>query len=537
MLVSVRIEKSGSISGQMGHDFNSRPSYADSRKIHLNQTLFGGSVADVEQRIADQSRAIYDQHADHVVAQRGAINALNLDAKSRGAELRKIRSWRSDAVTHKTMIVTFDNDFYLNRNQIDRAELDRHMIEFTDLFCRENSCEISYIVRHEDETTPHYHATFTNYNRELKTTHKFKQADLSVVQDMAGEKFSPMGINRGIKKNDRIAEAKKQNPQQEGESEDDYKYRIKKIANVIHRGLVQLKSDVPRELARLYLEVENLQIAISKGMTNLARTQSDLSSERALSAAQIKTLRKREAVYINRIAKHEEKETALLGELENLEQKKSELQGELQCNLKKIDVIKQTVCDRVSEANTIIAGKNAEIKKLAAQPAPVDYTETFEVKTGTFTAEKMELIRPTRYQKIMKKMDADKKDLSAREKLLTQLNKTLKRGQMDLISDREKLQNRINDFDGEVKKQAGKLLTDAGDSVYEKLSKHALGMLNHGIKTHTLVTGSNALSEEQMRFYTSEMGQRLEQNMRSEISEEIPAAIRDVVDDSGWSPG
>lgn len=536
MLVSVRIAKTKSISGQMGHDFNNRPAYADGDKSDLNRTIVGGSIDQITATIDRQKKQIVNSHNSMQEAKRDLLKSTIIDKKTLSKSLNGVRNLRSDAPTHKTMIVTFCNDFYLQQDHIDRDKLDRCMIQFTDDFCKKNHCEISYIVRHEDETTPHYHVTLTNYNTEKCTTHKFNKSDLCVVQDMAGERFSPMGIKRGVKKSERIAEAEKLNARDPGESEEDYKYRIKKIANVIHRSVAELHRDLPNELSELHLQVENAQIAIRKTQTNLDRTRSELANADLLSVEKIAKLEKREQVYLSRLGKHEQRENELIDQLDELEQKNTSLQSELQCNSEKIDTIKRVVSERLIEGNKKIDSLKIEIEKLAKQPAPADYTEEFEIKTGTFKTEIMQLVRPVKYQQLMAKFNADTKNLSMREKRSNAHDKRLKREQADLISDRKKLDFRENNLGSEIENSANQLVRNAGDRVFENLSEYTLGLLNHGIKTHTLVTSNIALNEEQMRFYTSEMGQTLEQNMQPEINRKIPKTVRDEMDRSGWGP-
>lgn len=470
MLVSVRIEKSGSISGQLGHDFDKRPEYADSEKKSENVTVFGGSVAEIKKRILNQSESVLKLHGDHVTSKRNAILEMELPSEKQVSELRKIRSWRKDAVTHKTMIVTFDNEFYLNRDRIDRDELDRCMIEFTDKFCKKNHCEISYIVRHEDETTPHYHVTFTNYNTQKNTTHKLKQVDLSATQDLAGASFSPIGINRGIKKADRLAMARQAFPQKNDESDRDYSRRIKRSSNVIHRSVAQMHIDLPEELSELRLEVENARIAESKNRALLEKAIKKLQEQQAEIEHNQPLLDKlidRVNAYKRRVETHKQKELDALSNLAELQNKAQAINSEinqtskeLQCNQHKLSLVKgeinskqnhlQNLNGSISKSEQTLQSNQLEvdnlnkfISKFVKTPLPTSISEEFTVKTGLVKHEKMYLIRPSKFQELIQHNKAHELKNSNENLRLKKLNETLCRKESEL-------KKRISNFDSEV---------------------------------------------------------------------------------------
>ena len=62
--------------------------------------------------------------------------------------------------------------------------------------------EILYISLHLDETTPHFHFTYKNYdNKGHSITHKNKKKEfLSDLQTLVGKHFEELGFERGIKK-------------------------------------------------------------------------------------------------------------------------------------------------------------------------------------------------------------------------------------------------------------------------------------------------------------------------------------------------
>lgn len=273
-MLSVRIETSKQSKGQNGHDHGNRPSYADPDRKHLNKTIFGGSELAINEKIKSQSKYVI-----------GAYNA-NSDAKREAAnspeERKKIGSWRKTTATHKKAILSFSSEVRADQQNIDRDELDQCALNFFNDLCAKNNCELTYIVRHDDETTPHYHAMFTNFNSHEMKPLKFQMGDLSRIQDQAGEAFSSMGISRGIRRGDRIDIAKTNNPRYENEDLKDYNKRIYKIANVVHRTVAKLKDDLPKEIAEKEDEVNRLVDQINEQHDEITE-QALIIDEQALS--------------------------------------------------------------------------------------------------------------------------------------------------------------------------------------------------------------------------------------------------------------
>lgn len=68
--------------------------------------------------------------------------------------------------------------------------------------CNEMGTEVLYTSLHLDETTPHFHFQFKNFDNNGKSIeYKHRKKDfLSSLQDKVGDKFSKLGFKRGIKK-------------------------------------------------------------------------------------------------------------------------------------------------------------------------------------------------------------------------------------------------------------------------------------------------------------------------------------------------
>ena len=344
MLVSIRIEKSKSISGQLHHDLDKRPIYADEAKSgdnkcwiqpYKNETLVF-TFEGINKLINLQKQDILNDHANEIKRKRLLVEE-RFELQNQVAEKRKIRSWRKDADTHKTMIITFDNEFYLNQKTINREQLDACMLNFVLEFTKKHNCSASYITRHEDETTPHYHVTFTNYNQKTKTTHKFKQLDLSQTQDLAGACFSKMGIHRGIKKAERLDIARAKYPQKEEQTDQEYNYFIKKKANTVNRSVARLKRDLPLEIKELEHKKQEIENERGQQETYLAHQEMALmdieenceflEDKSSRLEGDVADLEAKSSLLESYVAALEDKSSRLEGDVADLEAKSSLLES------------------------------------------------------------------------------------------------------------------------------------------------------------------------------------------------------------------
>lgn len=249
-MVSFRVQRSTQSKGQAGHDFNHRPAYAIPERKHLNKTLFGGSEEDVKSRIAAQSESVISRYNSNADAKRALASTPQ--------EKKKIGSWRKNTATHKKAIITFSREVTTDKDSLNRDELDQCAFNFFDKFCTENKCDLTYIVRHDDETSPHYHAMFTNLNQDELKPLRFEMKDLSLLQDDVGQAFTSMGMERGVKRNTRLDLARKNNPQLLGEDDKAYSVRIYKVANVMHRPVNKMHEDIMPELLAKKEDLEDV---------------------------------------------------------------------------------------------------------------------------------------------------------------------------------------------------------------------------------------------------------------------------------------
>ncbi|MEA3387532.1 MAG: hypothetical protein U9Q66_04065, partial [Patescibacteria group bacterium] len=96
-------------------------------------------------------------------------------------------------------------DFIRSQKNKDMNEASRKFIKE---FEKKNGCKVLYLIRHDDEKTPHYHFIFTNYNfnNHKSFNSNMKRADISQrnseMQDLVGECFEAQNLpfHRGKKK-------------------------------------------------------------------------------------------------------------------------------------------------------------------------------------------------------------------------------------------------------------------------------------------------------------------------------------------------
>lgn len=399
--VSTRVETSKQSKGQAEHDCEDRPGYANKKKKHLNKTIFGGSEENIKNRIDVQARDIKNRYNKQMVANKQALKSGGATAK----ELRACGGWRTSTATHWKAIITFGGDFGSRDKpdrKLDRDKLDACAKNHFEAFCKKHGCELTYIVRHDDEATVHYHAMFTNlgYKREPldkkekynRATEKFDQSrvgplrfemrHLSALQDDVGDQFASLGMVRGKLRNARLEQARNENPQLKDESEKDYSNRIYKIANVKNRTTSESHDTQERDFALQIAELENtlndLSTKHDKIQKNISVAELKLESLNSVEISVTAKIEKNLGVYSRR------KEGAELEYVKKLDQ---------------LNAMKQ------------------EIESLTITPIKTDITSVYEVVTGRGmlknATEKMNLVDPETYNVRAKNLVAhSKKNMS-----------------------------------------------------------------------------------------------------------------------------
>ena len=151
------------------------------------------------------------------------------------------------------------------------------------------------LVYHGDEAAPHYHFVFEATGSDgLSVLQRLHRRDGVHLQDLAGDAFGSLGIQRGV-------------PVAERWRRGDDRSRI------VHRSVRQLHQDLPREIARVQqqLDADTAQLAalqakadttrsrLAKATANLERVQ----AQAEVDATKVATLQERIRDYTARYAK------------------------------------------------------------------------------------------------------------------------------------------------------------------------------------------------------------------------------------------
>ena len=454
MQLSVRVETSNRSKGQAGHDFEGRPTYANEDKKHLNKIVFGGTETEIKELIDSQSESIINRYNQ------------NQENRKKGLppkERQKIGKWRSTTATHKKAIITFNKEFRTtdNESKIDRKKLDQCALNFFTKLCEEKGCELTYIVRHDDETTPHYHAMFTNFNGNKLKPLNFQMKDLSALQTKGGEAFAPLNIERGTMRNVRLAIAREDNPKLENESGDDYSKRIYEISNVKNKTVSQLhdtqEKDFKLQIAKLESSVEGLNADIEKIEKNLIVAKSKLDATNKDDVEAINKREKNIATYVRRLGNKNL-------ELQTASKKLDDINFAQESAEREVDLLKEQVLKLKDENHVLIEDNEklkvelqnnvARIEHLANLEMPTDLTETYNVRVSRGLgglADKhidMKLSKPTNANKFLKRVQAHALKNQSTSRALDKLSEQLGRKETDLqkrISAVEKRETNVDE--------------------------------------------------------------------------------------------
>ncbi len=248
--VSVRLRKTFNVAGRVAHDFRTRtPGYADPDRQHLNAVLHGHPV---EQ--ADLKAELERLHLEHTGRRRRKDSAL---------------IWEG--------IITFSADADLTDRKAYDAAAQRLVDEIAK---RHGFNEPLWLVRHEDESRPHYHFAFANAHAETAKPVRLSPTDMRQLQDLAGQCFEPLGLSRGKSKEQRIKDG-----------EPAHKW--------LNRSVQQLHNDLPAEIEALKQRIAELEEKERKAAARLEKTQAKLEQAQG----ENERLQKRLKTYQKRLEK------------------------------------------------------------------------------------------------------------------------------------------------------------------------------------------------------------------------------------------
>lgn len=232
MTVSLRVQARGvtATSGQRAHDLRigRQPAYVDADRGHLSSVVVEPLTGPTLRRMCEERAA----------QQPGRVQAL-----------------RRDAGVSVVGVITLGREAQVVADRLTPAEQDALMLATAQAAAERLGVEVTGLVVHRDEAALHAHVQMPAYTAAgQRLTAVLTPALCSELQDIAGAAWEPLGITRGKKKSQRIAD---------GEPESRW----------VHRTVKQLHQDLPGELEALNSEQKRLKTVIQKNARLAERAQ------------------------------------------------------------------------------------------------------------------------------------------------------------------------------------------------------------------------------------------------------------------------
>jgi len=273
--ISFRIQAvdARALGGQFRHDqrIGPQPSYVDATQAHRNVALYRAQDFD---DIAASHQQILERTKRRTTA---------------------ARYWR-------TAILTFSHDAQDHLG--DALPHEEARAAFED-FAQRHGVKLLSVDFHGDESAPHYHASFEGVT-EAGYALRLNKSQLSREQDHAAAKFAELGLVRGKRKVDRMADG-----------EDPAKW--------VNRSVRELHEQLPGELDAL-----RAKIAKNERLAEKAHAKADEATERGRKAARnAERYEQRAAKAREALERLEASVAARQGELQAVEARTAAQRGEL----------------------------------------------------------------------------------------------------------------------------------------------------------------------------------------------------------------
>lgn len=284
MTVSVRIEhaKANKTNGQRRHDLRigRQPGYVDRDQQYKNSLL-------IEPLTASRLREICQERRSKRVK----------------------AAMKQDPNIVVSGIITFGTDAQPVIEALTRHQQDSLFKKTADRVAEELNTTVTGLVVHRDESAIHAHFQMPQYRMdgEQVKQHTTPTA-LKHLQDIAGEVFGPLGIARGVSKQERIKNRDS-------------------VSSLVHRSVRQLHNDLPKEIEAAQKKLEKNQELVLKTAQKLAEGAGNLEKMKNL----LKTYEKRVDDAQGFLARHPMPSTL---KIEFVDEKKKRLFGLLPDKLK-----------------------------------------------------------------------------------------------------------------------------------------------------------------------------------------------------------
>ncbi len=242
--------------GQRRHDqrIGKQPEYVDAERAHLNESLY---------RAEGWDRVPGSTVKEDTARAHKLMEASRKEMEARAKRKTKVgKYWR-------TAIITFSHDA---QKVLAEKEITPHaqaLAAFTE-FAEAHGAKLLTVDFHGDETAPHYHATFEGINEKGYAV-RFDRETLGQEQDHIARHFKDLGLKRGKKREDRIADG-----------EDPSKWNHRNVRELHQQHL----ADNEAELAELQKKIEAAEErrATNEQRAEKARAKAEADESRAAKA-------------------------------------------------------------------------------------------------------------------------------------------------------------------------------------------------------------------------------------------------------------
>ncbi|MBU2720722.1 recombinase [Acidithiobacillus ferridurans] len=323
MTISVRLEHLNSVTygGQQQHDMRDAkriPKYVDKDRSDKNSILIAGPSADhLQQEIIRHRKK----------------------AKQRG--------FRKDGRLALSGIVTFGTEAQSIINDMTPEKQNAVFRKIAERTAKLADRELISLVVHRDESAPHAHFMLRSYKHDQETGHEIPMnltaVDLRMLQDVAGNEVSDLGITRGKSKKKRIADGEEP-------------------ANWIHRSVKQLHETLPADIAKVEERRKQIEIeaeeALDRYLKNIRFAEQapiDLEQKKG----DEEKVKKRLEVYKKRAEDAEEKQR-------QLDDEKNKLDVDIAANREALEKLDAGIAKKQQEV-ALLDAQSQQKKAVTAQ--------------------------------------------------------------------------------------------------------------------------------------------------------------------------
>jgi len=222
------------------------------------------SLAKIQRR--HDLRLLGESTPKHIDKSKSADNSVIIEDLKEG-ELKKICLERRASVTHKRAmkssaavssigIITFGKEAQSVIKSLSVAEQNSLYLKTAEAVAKELNTSLTGLVVHRDEASPHAHFQMPAVSLSGKPTCKVlgDKQSFAKLQDLVGEVYKELGINRGTPKKTRIANG------------EDY-------SKTVHRSVRKLHDDLPVDIAKKQEQLNELERQAAEQQAKLDKNQ------------------------------------------------------------------------------------------------------------------------------------------------------------------------------------------------------------------------------------------------------------------------